>query len=34
MPNIFIHQRHVGGCDAVHAMHDRDELLKLFNEKK
>lgn len=30
VPNIFIKQKHVGGCDDVHALHNSGKLLPLL----
>ena len=30
VPQIFIDGRHVGGCDDLHALHDKGELEKLL----
>lgn len=31
VPNIFIKQNHVGGCDDIHALHKQGKLLPLFD---
>jgi glutaredoxin 3 len=30
VPNIFIKQQHVGGCDSVHALHAQNKLLPML----
>ncbi|CAN1179680.1 GRXC1 [Linum perenne] len=32
VPNVFIGGKHIGGCDATLAMHQKGELLPLLNE--
>lgn len=34
VPNIFINGKHVGGCDAVHKLHEEGNLLPKVNEQK
>jgi len=33
VPNIFIHQRHIGGCDELLSLHSRGKLAHLVNPK-
>ena len=33
VPNIFIHQRHVGGCDDIHALHAQGKLEPMIRGK-
>jgi len=30
VPNIFIGQKHIGGCDSVHALHSKNQLVPLI----
>lgn len=30
VPNIFIKEQHVGGCDSVHALHSKGKLLPML----
>lgn len=30
VPNIFIHGKHMGGCDKVHELRDNGQLQKLL----
>ncbi|ORY48322.1 glutaredoxin [Rhizoclosmatium globosum] len=30
VPNIFIGQKHIGGCDDLHAVHNKGELKQLL----
>ncbi len=32
VPNIFINQKHVGGCDDLHARHREGSLAKMLEE--
>ena len=33
VPNIFIHGKHVGGCDDVHALHSQGKLVPMLEGK-
>jgi len=32
VPNIFIHKKHIGGCDDVHSLHSQDKLLPMIEQ--
>ena len=30
VPNIFLHQKNIGGCDDIHALHSQGKLVALL----